>query len=167
MRLGISALLLFLSAVSGQSETRQFSEVCPALAARVSAYLKEHGLWMGPPAGSGEIMVGRDSAKPWTDAAGKPISDFRVYWTYAERKGASRPPLGAWRLRLSHYRPNGKLMLSSVDGQCRVEFQLRFDASGADVVIIAPFDSVWDYTSNGRMEREYLDGIVADLSQRK
>jgi hypothetical protein len=111
--------------------------------------------------------VGRDAARPWTDADGKLISDFQVYWSYAQRKGADRPPFGVWRLRLAHYRPDGKIESASEEGGCVVEFRLRFETSGANMVTILGVDSIWGYASNGRLEREYLDGISAELSRRK
>ena len=168
MRLRVSAIaLLILSANLGLAETRHFAIGCSELTERASAYLKEHGLMIFPSPHPEEAMVGRYGTKPWTDAAGNTMSDFRVYWTYAQRKGADRPPFGVWRLRLAHYRPGGKMKTVSDEGGCAVEFQLNFETSGANMVAILGVDSMWGYASNGRLEREYLDGISAEHSHRE
>ncbi len=41
--------------------------------------------------------------RPWTDAQGNKITDFKVYWTYANRKDAEKIPFGVWHLRLGRY----------------------------------------------------------------
>jgi hypothetical protein len=168
MRPRVSPLaLLILSASVGLSETRHFAIGCGELNRPAATYLKQHGLMIFPSSHAKEAMVGRDAARPWTDADGKLISDFQVYWSYAQRKGADRPPFGVWRLRLAHYRPDGKIESASEEGGCVVEFRLRFETSGANMVTILGVDSIWGYASNGRLEREYLDGISAELSRRK
>jgi hypothetical protein len=58
-------------------------------------------------------------------------------------------------------------MDAAIDEQgCKVDFHLYFEAFGANVIGIFPVDSAWGYASNGRLEREYLDAISAELDQR-
>ncbi len=104
---------------------------------------------------------------PWTDANGNAINDFRAYWTYADKKSGDKLPLGMWRLRLGHYEPHGKMSFSVEEAGCKVEFALVFFADGAIVRGVFPADDDWEYLSNGRLEREYLDGFAANLTQRK
>jgi hypothetical protein len=107
--------------------------------------------------------------KPWTSAQGNKISDFAVYWTYANRKDTKKMPFGVWHLRLGRYWLMGELKLMPDDqdqGACNVDFKLNFEAGGANMVGFLGVDSQWSYGSNGRMEREYLDGIAADLDRR-
>jgi hypothetical protein len=67
---------------------------------------------------------------------------------------------------MDHYVPWGEIKLASSGGGCEVGVQLGFITSGANVIAILPVDSSWQYQSNGRMERGYLDGISAALQQR-
>jgi hypothetical protein len=48
-----------------------------------------------------------------------------------------------------------------------VDFDLYFETWGANVIGILPVDSQWGYHSNGLMEREYLGGISAALTEGK
>jgi len=113
-----------------------------------------------------ELTHGR-KLKPWTDAQGNEITDFKVYWDYADRGTGEKLPLGIWRLRLAHYQPGGEIKLASVAEGCKVDFRLAFSAWGVNVIAILPLDSSWSYGSNGRLDREYLDGISAAQARRK
>jgi hypothetical protein len=120
--------------------------------------------------GESELILGgggRQKLRPWTDVKGSDITDFAVYSTYADREAGEKLPLGLWRIRLAHYQPRGEIRLTFVEGGCDVDFLLSFETWGANVVAILPADSHWVYDSNGRMEREYLDGLSAALEQRK
>lgn len=48
----------------------------------------------------------RTKPQNWSDAQGNGITDFKVYWTYANRKTGDKLPVGAWRLRMEHYGPS-------------------------------------------------------------
>jgi len=76
-------------------------------------------------------------------------------------------PFGVWRIRSAHYRPQGTIRLTSDETGCTLDFQLTFFTSGANVAAILVGDSSWEYGSNGRLEREYLEGIAAAHAQRK
>ena len=105
-------------------------------------------------------------SRPWTDAQGNKINDFAVYWTYANRKDTQKIPFGVWHLRLGRYWLMGemKLMPEAQDqGACNVDLKLNFEAGGANMVGFLGVDPEWSYGSNGRMERQYLDGISAEL----
>lgn len=104
---------------------------------------------------------------PWTDAHRREINDFKVYWNYSDRSTGGGLPFGVWRLRLSHYVPWGEVKLAPSDEGCDATMQLYFQAWGANMVAILGVDAEWSYKSNGRMEREYLDGISLALEQGK
>jgi len=59
------------------------------------------------------------------------------------------------------------MIFSVNEGGCNVGFALFFITDGVIVRGVLPADESWDYRSNGRLEREYLDGVTADLTQRK
>jgi hypothetical protein len=172
--------LLAASAANSPSESRHFSFECREAAERAEAYLSEHGIATSEKTGSEDISItGRDlepitagslargpKPKPWTDAQGNEINDFKVYWTYADRKTGKNLPFGIWRIRMEHYVPWGEIRLASEGEGCNVGIQLRFLTSGAKVIAILPVDSAWDYQSNGRLERGYLDAISAALEKR-
>jgi len=100
------------------------------------------------------------------DAHGDKVSDMRVYWNFSNKKSGEKLPLFVWRLRMNHYWPAGEMKLTPIGGRCNVELHLAFAAAGANVLGILPVDSQWAIGSNGRMEREYLAGIVAELVRR-
>ena len=110
----------------------------------------------------------RAKLMPWTEASGRKIDDHRVLQTYADETSAKTRTGPAWLLRLAHYRPRGEMKFSPGGSGCMVEFQLYFETNGVAVLGILPVEDVqWAYRSNGRMEREYLDGISAELIKQK
>jgi hypothetical protein len=120
------------------------------------------------PITAGSLSRGRRKLKPLTDAQGNEIADFKVYWTYADRKTGEKPPFAWWRIRMAHYSPEGEIKLASSGREgCAIDFHLVFGAWGANVLAILPMDSKWGCAGNGRLEREYPDGITAALVQRK
>jgi hypothetical protein len=171
--------------VSGQTlslpQSLHITFGCDDVADIASEYFKDHGVYtfekhgMLTPEGirynslsiygAGKKRVG--ILQSWTDAQGNKISDFKVYWTYANTNDTEKLPFGVWHLRLGHYWPEGEMKLIPDEGGCTVNFQLHFGASGGNMVGILGVDSRWSYGSNGRMEREYMGGISVELEQRK
>jgi hypothetical protein len=47
-----------------------------------------------------------------------------------------------------------------------MNISIRFETNGAMIIAILPVDSAWGYSSNGLLEREYLDGI-SDVLQKE
>ena len=183
MRVGHSAIVLLIAVVvpsasqtSSHLEAEHLEYDCREVAAQTSEYLSGHGIFVQ---GSQDLRIlgfdyepstpGKSARqrKKWTDAQGNEINDFKVYWTYADRKTGHRLAPGIWRLRLAHYQPKGKIKLLSAGGGCSVEFDLFFETWGANMIGILGVDSQWDYHSNGVMEREYLKGISGVLTERK
>lgn len=168
MRL-ITAALMMLSippAVSHAelpAKTVHMAFTCREVSAIASAYLIQHGLYaVGKREGNGLSIMGRASA-PWTDAQGRKINDFRIYWLFSDKKSDDKLPFPLWHVRLSHYRPAGEMKAVDGDSGCDVVFNLSFQTDGANVIGVLPVDSRWDLGSNGRMEREYMGGITAEL----
>jgi hypothetical protein len=155
-----------LSQDSGHSESAHLAFDCHDVAEVAPAYLKQHGV-LALPSWSFEGFLIRGAPPPWTDAQGNQISDFKVYWTYSNRNDGEKLPFGIWHLRLQRYTPTGELRLSPDERGCTVDFRLEFFTAGANVIAILPVDSTWSYGSNGRLEREYVDGISKELSRRK
>ena len=182
-----ATILLAATVVAGlaqdsvHSESLHLAFECRAVAESAETYLSEHGVFTTEKTRFQDIsIVGREfepitagslahrrKRKPWTDAHGSEVTDLKVYWTYANRATGEKLPFGIWRLRTAHCQPEGDIKLTSDGGGCKVDFQLTFDTWGANVIGILPLDSQWSYYSNGRLEREYLDGISATLEQQK
>ena len=59
------------------------------------------------------------------------------------------------------------MVLSPAAQGCEASFRLRFDTGGALVVAVLALDSQWALGSNGRMEREYIEGITGALAGAK
>jgi hypothetical protein len=59
------------------------------------------------------------------------------------------------------------MIFSVGEGGCKVDFALFFFTDGVLVRGVLPADDGWEYLSNGRLEREYLDGVATDLTQRR
>lgn len=185
MRVRRSATLLLIAVVvpsasqtSSHLETEHLEFDCREVAALTPEYLSRHGIFVHGEGSQDLRILGFDyeplapgksvrDRKKWTDAQGNEITDFKVYWTYADRKTGDKSVPGIWRLRLAHYQPRGEIKLLSAGGSCSVEIDLFFETSGANVIGILPVDSQWSYHSNGVMEREYLEGISAALTARK
>jgi hypothetical protein len=173
MNIFAAALLLTASLVPGlsqnssHSESRHFAFPCRLVADRAEAYLSDHGVsTFEKDPGPGNIsIIGRQ--KLWTDGHASEITDFKVYWRFADRKTGEKLPFGMWHLRLSHYWPGGEMTLTSEQGGCELNMTIRFGTNGANMVAILPLDSAWDYESNGRLEREYFDGISTALKADK
>jgi len=164
----LTALALGCSAQDAQHfESRHFSFECGEVAHTALSYLPKHGLSTSSLESDSELRVFRADRAPWTDADGKVISDFRVYWNYADRKTGERLPFGVWHMRLEHYTPSGEFKMTPDEGGCQVAFRLLFSTSGGNVIGIIPVDASWEYWSNGRMEREYLAGIAASMEKRE
>ena len=168
-----TALLLAISGWPSLAQEAPASDAvrlafeCREVAAAASAYLDEHGMENHEESSLPGLSIG-GGKKPWIDAQGNKLSDLRVYWKYANSKNTDKSPFASWRLRLSHYHPIGDMKLIPEEGACTVDFRLRFYTSGADVVaLIIPLDSMWSYGSNGRLEREYLNGISEALNLAK
>jgi hypothetical protein len=189
MRPALPAALLMAAAAalgfpqsSPRSEVQHVAFECRDVAETASGYLSTHGILTleedrfqvlsvigrrgQPLAVGGSHELGARKLMPWTDIHGNEISDFKIYWHYADRGTAEKLPLGVWRLRLSHYRPQGEMKLAPAKGECDVNFRLGFLTDGANMITILGVDAQWGFDSNGRMEREYLDGISAALKQR-
>ena len=172
LRIGITgcvASIWFLSEAP-HIESLHFPFSCPDVAGKAMSYLSEHGVLTYETARFQTIsVIGRIGRKdkPWTDAQGKEITDFKVYWTYADRSTGDKEIFGIWRVRMAHYQPKGEIKLTPGDQGCNADFRLAFEAWGAMVIGILPADSQWEYSSTGRLEREYLEGISAALAQRK
>jgi hypothetical protein len=178
MLLLIALVVPSASQTSSHLETEHFEFDCHEVAPVTSEYLSRHGIFVHGEGSHDLRILGFDyeplaprksvrDRKKWTDARGHEITDFKVYWTYADRKTGDKSVPGIWRLRLAHYQPRGEIKLLSAGGRCSVEFDLFFETSGANVIGILPVDSQWSYHSNGVMEREYLEGISAALTERK
>jgi hypothetical protein len=163
------------------SESRHFPFECLEVAERAEAYLSERGISTfeknsfhsisivgreHEPLSAGSLSKGR-KLKPWMDAQGGEITDFKVYWDYVNRETGDKLPLGIWRIRSAHYQPQGEIELKTDNGGCSMVFRLIFKTWGANVIAILPVDSSWGYGSNGQMERGYMDGIQAALEKRK
>jgi hypothetical protein len=161
-----------------------FDSDCTDVTEAASTYLKIHGMFTHENKGMmnsaglafSSLSVraggfrGADGSTPWTDAQGNKISDFGVYWRYADKKETEKIPFGVWRLRLDHYRLQGELKLVPDEKRqetCTLDFNLHFVAGGANMVGILGVDSQWSYGSNGRMEQEYLKGISSEIERRK
>jgi hypothetical protein len=133
-------------------------------------YLSQHGVVASssPDYEGYRIAGAHGTPRPWTDARGQKIGDLKVYWTYANRRDGEKGPFFVWNLRLSHYNPFGEMKFTGNQekGGCDVTFRLYFGASGGDVIVIVPWgDTSMRYESNGRLEREYLDGIASELNR--
>jgi hypothetical protein len=177
----ISVLLAVSAEPAGLSHPFRLSFPCDEVAETASEYFKNHRVHafekrgMLTPEGTRYNSLSIHGAgkelggvlEPWTDAQGNKISDFKVYWTYANTNDTEKLPFGVWHLRLGHYWPEGEMKLIPDDGGCTVNFQLYFAASGGNMIGILVVDSMWRYGSNGRMEREYMNGISGELEQRK
>jgi hypothetical protein len=160
----VGAARLCLSQDAPHSESVRLAFECGKVAETASAYLQRHGMANSVNPRLPGLSIG--AGQKWTDARGNEISAFKVYWTYANRKDTEKQPVASWRLGLSRYTPRGAMKLVPDEGGCKVEFQLRFETSGADMVaILIPLDSSWSYGSNGRLEREYMGGIAAELGR--
>jgi hypothetical protein len=116
LRTGLSATLLLLLAVSawpclsqnsGHSEPVRLAFECRDVAETAPAYLKQHGV-VALRSSRFEGFSIHGAIKPWTDAQGNQINDFKVYWTYANRKDGGKLPFGVWHLRLQRYTPLGE-----------------------------------------------------------
>ena len=183
-----ATVLLVASVVAGfgqsspHSESQHLAFSCRDVAEIAEAYLSQHGVSTNETTRSQDIsIVGQElkpvtagsirkpangrKLKPWTDAQGNEITDYKVYWTYADRGTGERLPFGSWRARSAHYQPQGEITLTSDDGGCKIDFRLTFGTWGVNVIAILPVDSSWVYGSNGRLERGYLDGISAAAAQ--
>ena len=162
-----ASLVPGLSQNSSHSESRHFAFPCRLVADRAEAYLSDHGVsTFEKDRGPGNIsIIGK--LKLWTDGHASEITDFKVYWRFADRKTGEKLPFGMWHLRLSHYWPGGEMTLTPEHGGCELNMTLRFVTNGANMIAILPLDSAWDYESNGRLEREYLDGISTALKADK
>lgn len=180
----VSALIVLSAEPPGPARTLRQDSDCTDAMETASTYLKNHGIFAQENRGmvttesvsfnslsvrAGGFRGAHDSTL-WTDAQGNKISDFKVYWTYADRNDTEKTPFGVWRLRLGHYQLQGELSFVP-DGKsektCNLDFKLHFVAGGANMVGILGVDSQWSYGSNGRMEQEYLKGISAELERRK
>lgn len=159
------------------SESRSFLFGCREAAERAEGYFSEHGIYTFEKDSFHSILIlgresvgrlsnGRQGVKPWTDGNGREITDFRVYRDFADRKTGEKLPLGLWHLRLSHYKPLGEISLAPSEGGCGMNISIRFETNGAMIIAILPVDSAWGYSSNGLLEREYLDGI-SDVLQKE
>jgi hypothetical protein len=178
-----SALLAASAEPPEPAQTHRFPFACEDVSRTAFLYFNSHGIFTrenrgmltaeGSPFASLLVRTAPTRSgdlKPWTDALGNKISDFAVYWIYANRKDTEKIPFGVWHLRLGRYWLMGEMKLMPEDhdqGACRVDFKLNFEAGGANMVGFLGVDSQWSYGSNGRMEREYLDGISAELARRK
>jgi len=174
MKTVISAAALLAASVAlavcpapPHSEKMHFAFECRDVAKEASAYLSSRGALTFEKVRLQDIEIVGRGAKHWTDANGKEITDFRVYWTFANRGTGQKLPIGVWHIRMEHYQPLGKFNLASDERECNANFQLAFQTSGGMVMGILPVDDQWSYDNNGRMEREYLSGISAALEQRK
>jgi len=173
-----------VSQTSGHSELKHFAFECRDVAERAEAYLSEHGIATYEKTSFQNIsIIGRESGpitagsldrrggrklRPWTNVQGNDVTDSAVHWAYADRETGDKLPLGMWRIRLAHYQPWGEIKLAPEEVGCKVDFKLSFESWSANVIAILPLDDIsWAYASNGRMEREYPDGISAALEQRK
>ena len=163
---------------SPHSESLHLAFACRDLAEIAEAYLSDHGILTDEKTSFQDIsIVGRElkpvtagslreltngrKLKQWTDAQGNEITDSKVSSTYADKGTGEKLPFGVRRVRSAPYHPQGEIKLTSDDGGCKVDFRLAFSTWGANVIGILPVDSSWAYDSNGRLEREYLDGIAA------
>jgi hypothetical protein len=171
-----ASLVPALSQNSSHSESRGFAFPCRLVADRAEAYLSDHGVFTFEKdngfrnisidgLASEHVSPGSRKLKLWTDGQASEITDFRVYWKFADRNTGDKLPFGIWRLRLSHYRPGGEITLTPDRGACELNMAITFKTDGANMIAILPVDSDWDYESNGRLEREYLDGISAALTE--
>jgi hypothetical protein len=117
-----------------------------------STYLSSRGIFVSEKRYAQDLSIlgldheplapGKDvrKRKKWRDAQGDEITDFKVYWTYADRKTGDRPVFGIWRLRLAHYQPRGEIKLSPAEGGgCSADFDLYFETWGANVIGILPW----------------------------
>ncbi len=152
---------------SQHSERLHLAGDCRDVALVASTYLQKHGVLTVPFENPRRLWIGQDGRQPWTDAQGNKVNDFKVYWNFANRNDGEKLPFGMWHMRLAHYQPTGEIALDSVEGGCDADFRLFFQTSGGLVIGILPVDSQWEYGSNGRMERGYLDGISVELDRRK
>jgi len=161
LRLAVVVALAGITPLSADSLNLKYD--CAHVARVASEYLGNHGVNTS----GGHIPDGFDIwgyRGRWTDAQGSRLTDLRIYRTYLDRKSPEKLPFGIWHLRLDHYRPVGKMSLSPNADGCQANLRLRFDTGGAIVVAIIVLDSQWESGSNGRMEREYLEGIGAALA---
>jgi hypothetical protein len=169
-----------VSQTTSHPETRYFASDCSDVAKAASTYLSSRGIFVDEGRHAHDLAIlGIDhepletgkvetKQKKWTDAQGNRVTDLKVYWTYADKSTGDKPVFGIWRLRLAHYQPRGEIKLAQAEGGgCSVDFDLYFETWGANVIGILPVDSQWGYHSNGLMEREYLGGISAALTEGK
>jgi hypothetical protein len=167
--------LLFL-ALSPDPHSIELPFNCPDAAQEAAAYLLSHGIYISPDnshlpnltiAGDNAFVSGRRvKLRPWTDADGRKIDDDIVLRDFADKTSTKTRAGLWWLLRLAHYRPSGEMKFSPIGTGCAVEFQLLFGTDGAAVLGILPVsDEQWAYRSNGRLEREYLDAISAQLTK--
>jgi hypothetical protein len=109
-----ASLMPGLSQNSSHSESRHFACPCRLVADRAEAYLSDHGvLTLEKDRGPSKIsIIGRQSEpispgsrrlKLWTDGHANEITDFGVYWKFADRKTGEKLSFGMWHLRLTHY----------------------------------------------------------------
>jgi hypothetical protein len=176
MRIALPAVLLMAASAaptfpenSRYLESQHLAFECRDVAQAALGYLLTHGVMTFDEVPFQVLsIIGRGGKlPPWADSHGNEMTDFRVYWQYADRGTGEKLPFGVWRLRLSHYQPRGEMKLAPTEGGCDVNFRLAFRTDGANMITILGVDSQWGYGSNGRMEREYLDGISAALRQGK
>jgi hypothetical protein len=181
----ISALALAAAAVNADdTATHQHASLpaeCSTVRRIAASYLDQHGVSATQQRGVatedsipyydyslfGGGMHNVSGLKPWTDSRGERISDFRVYWHYANRSDTQKEPFGVWRLRLDRYRMRGEIRLFPKDNSCEVDLRVHFEAGGANMIGFLGVDALWSYGSNGRLEQEYIDGISAELAQQK
>lgn len=71
----------------------------------------------------------------------------------------ARPNLYRERLRLGVAKSPTKPNV----GSCDLSMKLSFLTGGADMITVLGVDATWAYSSNGRLEREYPDGISSLL----
>jgi hypothetical protein len=180
----IAAVTLAALARAEDAPTPQhvtFPAECPAFAKVAVHYFDQHGIFArqnrgmatsdGVPFDDYSLFGGAShnfpGVKPWTNSRGDRIGDLQVYWHYANRSDTEKVPFGVWRLRLEHYRLRGEMKLFSNGNGCDVDLRVHFETGGGNVIGVLPVDAQWDYGSNGRLEREYIDGISAELTRQK
>lgn len=153
--------------ISNQSVVENFSSACGEVLREASTYLAAHGLAVQTEEGArsnsagvpfSEVGIwgwtfepGSGKRIPWTDDGGRRVNDFRVYWTYADRKSVERLPFGEWHLQLAHYAVNGGMKMIPANGVCEVRMALQFVTDGARMRGILGLDASWSYDSNGRL----------------
>src|SRR4051812_48244658 len=101
MRIALSATILLAASVGRalSSESLHLPFECSDVDETAKAYLSKNGILTTEKTRFQDIsIIGRESEprtaerpwggklKPWTDAQGSEITDFKVYWTYADRR---------------------------------------------------------------------------------